>query len=422
VPDCSAGATGDFSGANQGWICLGKAAVKTRAVCRLGAASTGGLALPAANPTPTQMYAPRGVFLNDEWLLVADSGNHRILLWKGLPLRDGQPADVVLCQPDFFTEGSRANGRGPENGLNLPTGVAIHNGNLIVADPWHHRILVWEEVPTMSDTPPGYALGQPNLTSVEPNQGGEASSHTLYWPYGFGFAGDWFYIADTGNRRILGWHGFPLPGGQPDVILGQSNGLSKDENRGGPVSARSFRWPHAIAGSHDRLYVADAGNHRVLGWEGLPTQDCDADLVLGQKDFTSAIEWPYTAQGPAALRFPYSLALEGGLLAVADTANNRVLFWENLPGSGAGIAAHAVAGQADFQGNGENHWKSIGQDTLCWPYAVALHQNRLVVADSGNNRVTIWEIERASDEATIEQVPMVVGSGESECVSLFQGR
>ena len=103
--------------------------------CSLGATSPGGLALPAAAPTPSQFYAPRGVFLDDEWLVVADSGNHRILLWHGLPTSDGQPADVVLCQPDFFTEGPRAGGRGAANGLHLPTGVAIHDGRLIVSDP-----------------------------------------------------------------------------------------------------------------------------------------------------------------------------------------------------------------------------------------------------------------------------------------------
>jgi len=260
-------------------------------------------------------------------------------------------------------------------------------------------------------SPPDYALGQPDLSSIEPNQGGETRADTLYWPYGFGFAGDWFYVADTGNRRVLGWRGFPSPGQAPDIILGQAGAFGKDENRGGPVSARSFRWPHAIAGNRDALYVADAGNHRVLGWRCLPTQDCDADLVLGQKDFVSAIEWPYTAQGPAALRFPYSLALRDGLLAVADTANNRVLFWEHLPATGAGVAANAVAGQLDFQGNGENHWKTIGPETLCWPYAVALHDNKLAVADSGNNRVTLWEIEGVASKQQV-----AVEAGERECV------
>lgn len=386
--------------------------MKARAKCCLGAASPGGLALPAANPTEAQMYAPRGVFLNEDWLVVADSGNHRILMWRGLPGRDGQPADVVLCQPDFFTEGPRGHGRGPENGLHLPTGVAIHDGRLLVADAWHHRVLVWDEVPEVSDTPPDYALGQPDLASVEPNRGGETRGNTLYWPYGFGFAGDWFYIADTGNRRVLGWRGFPLPDQAPHLILGQPDEFGKDENRGGAVSARSFRWPHAIAGNRDALYIADAGNHRVLGWHGLPLHDCDANLVLGQKDFQSAVEWPYAAQGPAALRFPYSLALRDETLVVADTANNRLLFWRDVPRWGAGIAADFVVGQVDFQGSGENRWKAVTADTLCWPYSLAVFEKTLAVADSGNNRVTIWEMEGSAKDSMNEEAPVVAGVGE----------
>ena len=377
--------------------------MKTTPKCRLGAASPGGLALPNATPTRSQMYAPRGVFLNEDWLVVADSGNHRILLWRGVPTEDGQAGDIVLCQPDFFTEGPRAAGRGVANGLQLPTGVMIHEERLIVADSWHHRLLVWNTVPTVSDTPPDYAMGQPDLESVEANQGGEARGDTLYWPYGFGFAGERFYIADTGNRRVLGWNHFPSPGQMPDVILGQPDAHSREESRGGPVSAKSFRWPHAIAGNADTLYVADAGNHRVLGWSGLPGIDRDADLVLGQRSFTTAIEWPYTAQGPAALRFPYCLALQQGLLAVADTANNRILFWRDLPCGGAGIPADAVVGQLDFQGSGENRWKAVLPDTLCWPYGIAIFENIMVVADSGNNRVTVWQLEHAAHELADSQ-------------------
>jgi hypothetical protein len=369
---------------------------KTTARCRLGAESPFGLALPSGTPTASQLYAPRGVFLDDDWLVVADSGNHRILLWRGSPTHDGQPADVVLCQPDFFTEGPSAAGRGAANGLYLPTGVAIHEGKLIVADAWHHRLLVWKTVPTVSDTPPDYAIGQPDLESVEPNQtadGGSARGDTFYWPYSFGFAGERFFVADTGNRRVLGWPAFPAPGQMPTVILGQPDAYTRDENRGGDVSASSFRWPHAIAGTSDVLYVADAGNHRVLGWSGRLAEDRDADLVLGQKSFTMATEWAYAPQGPAAMRFPYCLALQEDVLAVADTANNRVLFWHDLPPRGAGIPADAVTGQLDFNGAGENQWKAVLPDTLCWPYGIAMHRGTLVVADSGNNRVTVWNIE-----------------------------
>jgi hypothetical protein len=386
--------------------------MKTTSRCRLGAASPFGLALPSGTPTASQLYAPRGVFLNDDWLIAADTGNHRILLWSGMPTHDGQPADVVLCQPDFFTEGANAGGRGPANGLHLPTGLTIHDGKLIVADAWNHRLLVWETVPTVSDTPPDYAIGQPNIEAVEPNQGGDSRADTFYWPFSFGFVGDRFYVADTGNRRVLGWHGLPAPGQPADVILGQPDPHSRNENRDGPVSAKSFRWPHAIAGNSDVLYVADAGNHRVLGWTGLPDADRDADLVLGQKSFTTAIEWPYTAQGPIAMRFPYCLALQGETLAVADTANNRVLFWHDLPPNGAGIPADAVTGQVDFQHTGENHWKAVAPDTLCWPYGIAIHGQTMAVADSGNNRVTLWDIEERPTSMALAATPAMHSIGD----------
>ncbi len=44
--------------------------------------------------------------------MVADSGNHRVLIWHGIPSDDEQPADVVLGQPDGETEGRAAGGRG----------------------------------------------------------------------------------------------------------------------------------------------------------------------------------------------------------------------------------------------------------------------------------------------------------------------
>ena len=375
----------------------------------LGAPAPGGLALPSARATPAQLYAPRGVFLDARWLAVADSGNHRVLLWRGLPGADGAPADVVLGQPSAWTEGPRGGGRGPENGLHLPAGLAIVEGRLLVADSWHHRILVWDEVPERSDTPPDWALGQPDLSSIEPNRGGTVSAAGLYWPYGLGFVDGRLYVADTGNRRVLAWNELPAHDRPADVVLGQPDMASAGENRGGPPSARSFRWPHAVAGARgrgatgesERLYVADAGNHRVLGWAGAPFRadgaDRDADLVLGQSDFAANSELPHLPQTAATLRFPYGLASDGLALAVADTANNRILLWRRAPGPPGPPYAPAdlVLGQEDFAHNGENRWRAVAHDTFCWPYGLHLDAGRLAVADSGNNRVMIWDVRSA---------------------------
>jgi len=360
-------------------------------LCWLGAKSPFGLALPDARPSASTLYAPRGVWLDDERLIVCDSGNHRIMIWNSIPTEDQQPADVVLSQPSFFSEGPAAGGRGPDNGVHLPTGVVVAEGRLLVADAWHHRILVWKSVPDRSDTPPDYAIGQGSLSDCEPNRGGKPSLATLYWPYGIAWIQGRLYVADTGNRRIVFWSGIPELDRPAEGWMGQDDPQAAEENRGGPVAANSFRWPHDLAGIGDQLFVVDAGNHRVLGWDHPQRCNAGADCVLGQPDFTTAFELPYDGQGPHRLRFPYAVSSWEDVLAVADTANNRVLFWRVPFERPAFASAFDVIGQEDFAANGENRWNAVEKNTLCWPYGICFHRGMLAVADSGNNRVMLWD-------------------------------
>lgn len=285
--------------------------------------------------------------------------------------------------------------------MNLPTGVLVHDGRLIVADAWHHRILMWDSVPESSDVAPDVILGQPDASSVAENRGGQCSASSFYWPFGIAMVGSTFWVADTGNRRILGWsNGIPEPDQPADIVLGQPDATSREENRGGAAGPASFRWPHDITGHEDLLLIADAGDHRVLGWTPPPQSDRDADLVLGQPDFTTADEWPYGPHTNDRFRFPYAACLDSGgqersdsgidraRLAVADTANNRILLWDGVPEDGRG--ADYVLAQHDFSSNGENRWTSVQRDTLCWPYGLSLRGDTLAVADSGNNRVMVW--------------------------------
>ena len=59
-----------------------------------GGANSGG-------PAASTLLVPRGVFADGNRVLVADGGNHRVLIWNSLPTRDGQPADVVVGQASF---------------------------------------------------------------------------------------------------------------------------------------------------------------------------------------------------------------------------------------------------------------------------------------------------------------------------------
>ena len=368
------------------------AATAATPVRRLGAASPGGLALPAALAAPGQLYGPRGVWTDGVRLAVADTGNHRVLLWHTMPDHDGAPADVVIGQPDLISDAPGAAGD-TRRGLHLPTGLTVIDGALVVCDAWHHRVLVWQAWPETSFTAPDVVLGQRTSDDVGPNAGGSPTASSLYWPFGAGLVGGTFWIADTGNRRVLGWRGgLPEADRPADVVLGQDDATSRDDNRGGEPTASSFRWPHAVAGDDATLWVADAGDHRVLGFSPTPGADAVASAVLGQPSFTQARELKGVPQGPSKLRFPYGLAFDGRRLAVADTSNNRVLVWHDAPREGVGAPADEVLAQPDFDAHGENRWDAVTDDSLCWPYALCLADDLLAVADSGNNRVVLWRL------------------------------
>jgi len=371
-----------------------------RPVRRLGGASPGGLELPPANPTASHMYAPRGVWTDGSMVIAADTGNHRVLIWNRFPDHDGAPADLVLGQPDFTSEGPAAAGTSVENGLYLPTGIAVIDGNLVVCDAWHHRLLVWDGIPTHTYAPPARTIGQSDLSGVEPNRGSDPTGASMYWPFGCAVVDRTFWVADTGNRRVLGWHISPgapsLPDARrpADIVLGQDDANGRQDNRGEGISALSFRWPHAIAGDAGSLFIADAGDHRVLSWSPPPTNaDTPADGVLGQDDLASMEEFKIRPQGGQRMRFPYSVVLDAQRLFVADTSNNRILIWHGIPRTLIGTAADTVLGQPDLDANGENRWSMVSDDSLCWPYGLSVAGNMLAIADSGNNRIMLWALD-----------------------------
>ena len=91
------------------------------------------------------------------------------------------------------------------------------------------------------------------------------------------------------------------------------------------------------------------------------------------------------------MSMPYGIAVQGERLVVADTANSRLLALRSSAALAMGVPATGVAGQRGFSDKGDNRWAAPARDSLCWPYNVAACGSTLVVADSGNNRVLLWE-------------------------------
>ena len=358
-------------------------------------AAADGLADPI-RPAADSLFGPRGATLAAPGgpLFVCDTGHHRLLLWNAAPTHDRTPADIVIGQPDFVSEGRNGKADVHAASLNVPTGVAARNGVLAVADAWNHRVLIWHGYPARSNQPADVVLGQVGFAGSLANRGTRiASADSLNWCYGVAIENGALYVADTGNRRVLKWNRIPVSNGAPaDLVLGEADFVTRDENAGRAPDAVGMRWPHGIAVDRNRLLVADAGNNRIMVWDKVPTKNgAPCSFVLGQSDHLSvdhnqAAYYPT----PASLNMPYGLAVLGDHLVTADTANCRVVGFD----TGAlemNSPAGRLAGQRTFQDKGENRWGSLQRNTLCWPYGVAATANTLVIADSGNNRVLLWE-------------------------------
>ena len=356
-----------------------------------------GLAKPIA-PRADTLFGPRGAALAYPTgpLFVCDTGHHRLLMWKCAPRQDHAPADLLIGQPDFESEGRNAKREAGAATLNVPTGVAAANGILAVADAWNHRVLIWFGYPERANRAADLVLGQADFGGCLANRGKDrAGADTLFWCYGVTLAGHKLIVADSGNRRVLVWESIPTQNGAAaDLVLGQRDFTTRDENAGGrdAVGGLGMRWPHAVALADDAILVADAGNNRIMVWRELPQDNGrPCDFVIGQADFLG-LDHNQSQYFPTAatLNMPYGLCVQGERLIVADTANSRLLGFE-LAELGMGASASRLAGQHDFTDKGDNRWGAPARDSLCWPYNVSASGDTLVISDSGNNRVLLWE-------------------------------
>jgi hypothetical protein len=347
-------------------------------------------------PAADSLFGPRGAVLVGAAgpLIVADTGHHRALIWRHRPRTDREPADLVLGQPDFAREGRNAKGPVTLASLNVPTSIAVGAGVVAIADAWNHRVLIWHGVPSHDNQPADVVLGQADGTGGLANRGtGAAAADTLSWCYGVAIEGDKLFVADTGNRRVLVWDRIPERHGAPaDLVLGHRTFTARDENAGSAAGPVGMRWPHAIAIWRGELMIGDAGNNRVMGWRNLPRgngQPCD--YVLGQPSITT-VDHNQGSYYPTAatLNMPYGITVIGDSLAVADTASSRLVAFASDART-TNAPARWLSGQRRFCDKGDNRWTAPARDSVCWPYAIAACGATAAVADTGNNRVLLWE-------------------------------
>jgi len=345
-------------------------------------------------------------------LYVADLENSRVLEYN-TPLKrtavkgSGDTiADLVFGQIGSFTQNITNNGGPSASTLSVPNDVVIDTaGNVYIADTGNSRALIYK--PPLGSNPTASAvLGQAddfgsfgtgcNIGEPFPSEG------TLCRPIGIAVdSSDNIYVSDSGNNRVLKYEP-PLANvpfaqivvGQPDMVHSLPNA----------VDPTAMNQPMAIAVDHsvtpNHLYIADTGNHRVLGYKSVfaLVSGAAADLVIGQPDFYSGGGNQLPGFGNAGRRTlfsPIGIAVDGaGNLFVADSSNNRVLGFLTPYNSGFATnePAAVVFGQGGSFTSANANKGGISNATLFSPTGVAFDSadGRLYVVDNRNNRALVF--------------------------------
>ncbi len=85
---------------------------------------------------------PRFVISDGTRLYVADGGNDRVLIFKSIPTTSGQRADIIIGQPDEFSDNTGLDPDGTD-AFQTPTSLAWDGTNLFVSDGYNRRVEVF---------------------------------------------------------------------------------------------------------------------------------------------------------------------------------------------------------------------------------------------------------------------------------------
>ena len=363
-------------------------------------------------------------------LFFADDLN-RVLVYRP-PLINNKPAERILglvppgTPPVQNTLGEYGMGGGTLGGVR---GVFFIDRTPFVVDTANSRILRFDpffawplESPELPSPPAKAVLGQDGFYQGRPNRAdsNEANAWSFAAPSYAVYGAGTTYVADSANNRVIAFDeaiaslakgpaAAPIGSavyyaqrvaGQFDMNLRAVNLLEGKEMTYGLEITGSTLQPYGLVTAIDtstgtpRLYVADTGNNRILGYSDYRRvlQGLSADIVIGQADFRrNLVNSPgndVNRPTDTGLRAPTGMAVDSdGNLWVADRGNARVLRFPKPFEQPSPIRADVVLGQASFT----DKITDATSRTMASPYGIALTGNGdVVVSDSAHNRVLLF--------------------------------
>lgn len=272
---------------------------------------------------------------------------------------------------DFTTSNPNKDGISAKS-LVRPASIAINDHGVYIADSRNYRVLYYAG----NSTEASLVYGQGGSFSTAINNNGGVSAASMSDPYSVAiYAGD-VYITDPNNHRLLF---FEWDSTTATRVYGQGGDFTTQALNYPSLAESGLYIPYAIATDGVGIYIADAGNNRVLYYAGTSTT---ATRVYGQGGNFATSNDNKGGISASSLYYPCGLAVDAGGIYIADYQNHRVLYYE-----GTSTTATRVYGQGASGTNFTSNGSSTSATGLNGPTGVALDASGVYIADHNNNRV-----------------------------------
>lgn len=277
-------------------------------------------------------------------------------------------------------------------GMNGPSGMVVDSINHIAyaVDTGNNRVLVYQlgSDNSFHDYDADFVIGQPDFSETAANRGlTNPSANSLRAPSAVAIEPGTgrVYLADAGNNRVLVFNSVNQDDPSAVNVVGAADFTTN--NSSGVVASNRMYTPSGITFSGEpgnlRVYISDRDFNRILVFSQVNANNQSALHVIGQTGFFSSS----ASLSQSGLASPAGLTYsDDGILYVADSGNNRIMIWTS-PISGDNQNANQVLGQTWFYSSNSG----TSSTSLSQPQGVSVGESgEVMVADSNNNRVMVW--------------------------------
>lgn len=308
--------------------------------------------------------------------------------------------------------------------------IAIAGEKVYVSMPNGHRIVVFDSVPTRADQVPDFSIGSPDIY-INPL----AENYFVGNP-AVASDGEHLFVVSDFDKKMCVWKSLPDESGvKPDIvysfdfppcdivlhngplaIIGEQticiwneaplNGELPDLHFSGGIGAVSFQDLKGVALDNQYFYLADQSANKIYVWEGIPAKNTNPKFSIDTEmptrlssDGTYLVVAATEAAWGEAIKFykidelsssaqptlltglivtvPQAALAFGGHLFIADSGFNRVLVWNYVSDAAVGNPPEIVLGEENF----DDHIPEIGADKLFSPGTLSFDGSYLWVGE-----------------------------------------